>query len=105
MLKLGAFGLISPETSNGFTTLTDVFDNGLALSRDKRFLGQRSVLSTKPLKYGPYVWETYAQVDVRRRHVGSALYQMFAKHELGGGEIETVGIWAANRPGELILGV
>lgn len=80
--------------------MTEIFDNGLALSREKNFLGRRSVLSTKPLKYGPYVWETYGQVDVRRRNIGSALTHLFAKGELGGGELETVGLWSQNRPGK-----
>jgi long-chain acyl-CoA synthetase len=60
------------------------------------------VISTDPLKYGPYVWQTYGEVDVRRRHVGSALYHMFAKGELGGGDLDTVGIWSRNRPGETV---
>lgn len=34
------------------------------------------------------------------RHVGSALFRMFAQGKLGGGDLETVGIWSQNRPGE-----
>ena len=105
LIQSGAFGLITAEAPNALTTLTEVFDNGLGLSRDKRFLGHRSVLSTKPLKYGPYVWQTYAQVDIRRRNIGSALTQLFEKGELGGGELETVGLWSQNRPGMLSEGV
>jgi long-chain acyl-CoA synthetase len=94
----GAFGLIDSQTPNGLSTLTDIFQSGLERSRNKPFLGRRSVVSSKPLTYGSYVWETYGEVDIRRRHVGSALFQMFGKGQLGGGEMETVGIWSQNRP-------
>lgn len=81
-------------------TLTEIWANGLEISENKRFLGHRPVISTNPLKYGPYVWQTYAEVDLRMRRVGSALFHMFGKGELGGGDMETVGIWSQNRPGE-----
>jgi len=97
---VAAFGYIDKNTANTFRTLTEIWDNGLELSRNKRFLGYRAVISAKPLKYGPYIWQTYAEVDIRRRHVGSALFHMFAKGELGGSDLETVGIWSPNRPGE-----
>jgi len=94
------FGYIDDKTPNCVRTLTEVWDNGCEASRNKRFLGHRPIISTHPLKYGPYIWETYAEVDVRRRNIGSALYHMFEKGELGGGDLETVGIWSQNRPGE-----
>lgn len=100
ILNPGAFGLIEPQEQSGLSTLTEVFENGLEISRDKQFLGRRTVISTEPLTYGPYVWETYGEVDLRRRCIGSALFQMFAKGVLGGGDMETVGIWSQNRPGE-----
>lgn len=31
--------------------------------------------------------------------------QLFAKGGLGGGELETVGLWSQNRPGKLSKGV
>lgn len=96
---IGVFGYIDHKTPNCVRTLTEVWDNGFEVSRNKRFLGHRPIISTQPLKYGPYVWETYAEVDVRRRNIGSALCHMFGKGELGGGELETVGIWSQNRPG------
>jgi long-chain acyl-CoA synthetase len=90
------------KTPNTLTTVTEIWANALELSRNQRFLGHRPVISTNPLKYGPYVWETYAEVDIRIRHVGSALYHLFGKGELGGGgDLETVGIWSPNRPGEI----
>jgi long-chain acyl-CoA synthetase len=63
-------------------------------------LGHRPLVSTQPLKFSDhYVWETYAEVDVRRRNVGSALLPMFKNGELGGGDMRTVGVWSQNRPG------
>ncbi|KIM87577.1 hypothetical protein PILCRDRAFT_815138 [Piloderma croceum F 1598] len=94
----GVFGYIDDKTPNCVRTLTEVWDNGFEVSRNKRFLGHRPIISTQPLKYGPYVWETYAEVDLRRRNIGSALCHMFGKGELGGGDLETVGIWSQNRP-------
>ncbi|KII88692.1 hypothetical protein PLICRDRAFT_689891 [Plicaturopsis crispa FD-325 SS-3] len=97
-----AFGLIGHETTDALaplTTCTAIFDKGLRLSKDKPFLGHRPVLSTKPLTFAPhFVWETYSQVDQRRRNVGSALLHSFQTGELGGGELNTVGIWSQNRP-------
>lgn len=98
----GVFGLITLESQNVVRTLPDVFDLGLSLSKDLPFLGRRPVVSTNPLKFAnDFVWETYAQVDVRRRNVGSALETLFRRGVLGGGEHQTVGIWSQNRPGNL----
>lgn len=79
-----------------------MFDTGLALSKDRNFLGYRPKLSTNPVKYADhYVWQTYTEVDARRRAVGSALASLFQQGVLGGGEMETVGLWSQNRPGKL----
>lgn len=60
------------------------------------------MVSTNPLKFADhYVWLTYREVDVKRREIGSALHTWFQKGVLGGGEMETVGIWSPNRPGEI----
>jgi long-chain acyl-CoA synthetase len=88
------------DTPNVFTTLTQVFDHALKLSSDRKFLGHRPKVSDEPLKFANhYVWETYGQVDARRRAVGSAIHRMFQNGELGGGDYDTVGIWSQNRPG------
>jgi hypothetical protein len=84
---------------NVLPTLPDVFDNGYNINPDCRLLGHRPLVSTNPLKYGPYVWQTYKQVDVRRRRIGSALHRLFSRGELQGEDLETVGIWSQNRPG------
>jgi hypothetical protein len=100
---IGIWGLTSLDTPNALRTLDEIFDTGLKAGKDREFLGHRPILSTNPLKYAnQYIWQTYGEVDLRRRYVGSALVSMFNKGELGGGEYDTVGIWAANRPGELL---
>ncbi|KII88699.1 hypothetical protein PLICRDRAFT_41910 [Plicaturopsis crispa FD-325 SS-3] len=81
------------------TTLTQVFDSGLRQSRRGPCLGHRPLISKQPLKFAnEYVWQTYEEVDVRRRSIGSALWKLFADGVLGGGEMDTVGIWLQNRP-------
>lgn len=90
------YGLVDVQA---LPTLPDVFDNGYKFNPDARLLGHRPIVSTSPLKFGPYVWQTYKQVDVRRRCIGSALHSLFLRGELKGEDLETVGIWSQNRPG------
>ncbi|TFK76601.1 acetyl-CoA synthetase-like protein [Pluteus cervinus] len=100
------FGLIDLNTPNAFKTMPEIFDAGLQVSRDRPFLGHRPILSKGPLKFANhFTWETYGQVDVRRRHIGSALHSFFKSGELGGGEFNTIGIWAPNRPEWQILDI
>ncbi|KAH0584041.1 hypothetical protein H2248_009615 [Termitomyces sp. 'cryptogamus'] len=95
----GIWGLTDINTPNVLKTLDEVFESGLSVGKDQPFLGHRPIISTKPLKFASqYTWETYGNVDLRRRNVGSALASLFATGELGGGELNTVGIWSANRP-------
>ncbi|KAG8863714.1 hypothetical protein FRB96_007551 [Tulasnella sp. 330] len=80
--------------------LPDMFASGLSKGANRPFLGHRPVVSESPLVLGKeYVWQTYGQIDKRRRLVGSALE---FKHKSGmykaGEEFETVGIWSINRP-------
>lgn len=82
--------------------LPDMFASGLSKGANRHFLGHRPVISEEPLTFGKeYVWQTYGQIDKRRRMVGSALEY---KHKSGlykaGEEFETVGIWSINRPGK-----
>lgn len=91
--------IASPQTPGVPKTLDQLFESGLSGGKDRPFLGARRVLSTNPLKLAKhFAWETYGQIDIRRRHIGSALATLFEKGELGGGELETVGIWSPNRP-------
>ena len=91
------------DTPNSLTTLTEIFDAGYSLSKDYTFLGHRPVISKNPLTYARnYVWQTYAQADERRRHIGSAIHHLFENRTVGSGEHPTVGIWSPNRPGEFL---
>ena len=72
--------------------------------KNRQFLGYRAVVSTNPLKYAPtFTWYTYGDIDLRRRYIGSALHSLFQRGELGGGEFQSVGIWAPNCPGKCYL--
>jgi long-chain acyl-CoA synthetase len=46
-----------------------------------------------------YVWQTYRQVDERRHILGSGIHKLFQGGTVGGGELDTVGIWSQNSPG------
>ncbi|KAF9458659.1 hypothetical protein BDZ94DRAFT_1270171 [Collybia nuda] len=95
----GIWGLTDLNTPNVLRTLDEIFESGLKAGKDREFLGHRPIISTSPLQFAnKFLWQTYGQVDIRRRHVGSALVSMFQRGELGGGEYDTVGIWSANRP-------
>ncbi|KAG5645915.1 hypothetical protein DXG03_005062 [Asterophora parasitica] len=99
LVNTGVWGLIGLETPNALVTLDQIFDIGLSGGRDRPFLGERPIVSKNPLKYANrYVWQTYGEVDVRRRYVGSALSTLFKSGELGGGEFDAVGVWSPNRP-------
>ncbi|KZV75767.1 acetyl-CoA synthetase-like protein [Peniophora sp. CONT] len=93
------FGMIDHTYPNALKDLVDIFETGLAINPDANLLGYRPHVSASPLKFADhYVWDTYAQVDVKRRAVGSALHAWFKDGTLGGSELETVGIWSINRP-------
>ncbi|KAG9026677.1 hypothetical protein FS837_004535, partial [Tulasnella sp. UAMH 9824] len=86
----------------GRVTLPELFESGLAQAKDLPFLGHRAVLTTEPdVTFAPeYTWQTYGEVDKRRRAVGSALESYFKSGKLQkGSDFEAVGIWAVNRPG------
>ncbi|KAH7889901.1 hypothetical protein F5I97DRAFT_1800610 [Phlebopus sp. FC_14] len=92
------YGLIDANTPNVLKTLPQIFDNGYYIDPDAKLLGHRPLISTEPLKFGPYVWQSYRQVDLRRRRIGSAIHTLFRTGELRAKDMETVGIWSQNRP-------
>ncbi|KAH9854117.1 acetyl-CoA synthetase-like protein [Lenzites betulinus] len=84
---------------DAFQHLVEIYDEGFRRAKGGRFFGHRPVLSTQPLKYAEYhVWQTWTEVDARRRAVGSALHKLFETGVLGGGDLPTVGIWSKNCP-------
>ncbi|EIW60496.1 acetyl-CoA synthetase-like protein [Trametes versicolor FP-101664 SS1] len=94
-----AYPYVTIDAPDAFTNLLQIFDEGLRRSKGGRFLGQRPVLSKQPLKYADYhVWQSWPEVDVRRRALGSALHKLFQTGALGGGDLATVGIWSKNCP-------
>ena len=100
--NVAVFGLVTEETPGILLTLTDAFETGMGNESGKPFLGYRPKISDEPLKFADhYIWYSYADVDVKRRHIGSALHTLFSQGKLGGGDLETVGIWSPNRPGML----
>ncbi|EAU93249.2 long-chain acyl-CoA synthetase [Coprinopsis cinerea okayama7 len=93
----GIWGLIDEHTPNVFITLDQIWADGLRLAESQEFLGWRPRIG--PGKYANYYeWITYAQADVRRRNIGSAVHKLFKDGVLRGEDYETVGIWAPNRP-------
>ncbi|KAF6763801.1 long-chain-fatty-acid-CoA ligase [Ephemerocybe angulata] len=95
----GIWGLVDEHTPGSFVTLDQVWFEGLKNGGNADFLGWRKVISKSPLKFAPiYSWISYAEADKRRQYIGSALHTLFQQGKVGGGELETVGIWAQNRP-------
>ena len=93
--------LLDFNTPDSKRTLHEIFETGLAHSPNGPCLGRRPVISKNPVKYAPYyTWETYTQVDQRRRNVGSALDFLWQQGRAGGGDLPTVGLWTQNCPGE-----
>ncbi|KAF8516910.1 acetyl-CoA synthetase-like protein [Hysterangium stoloniferum] len=91
--------LLNYDSEQGKRSLYEVFQAGLEHSTNEPCLGHRPIISTNPLKFAPkYSWETYSQVDERRRNVGSALELLWQQKRAGGGDLPTVGIWSQNRP-------
>ncbi|KAF8590444.1 acetyl-CoA synthetase-like protein [Ramaria rubella] len=91
--------LLNYNSDHARSSLYDVFQSGLARSPNEPCLGYRPIVSTNPLKFAPsYSWQTYTQVDERRRNVGSALAFLWQQGLAGGGDLPTIGLWSQNRP-------
>jgi hypothetical protein len=100
------WGYVDYTTPNTIHTVDQIFNTGLSGGKDRPMLGHRPLISSNPLKYADhYVWETYGEVDTKRRALGSALDAMFAAKTLGGGEYKTLGLWSMNRPGRVCLDI
>jgi len=99
-----AFPYLDKTSPGVLKTLPECFAAGFAKSADRPFLGHRPVISTSPLTFAKhYVWQTYRQVDEKRRILGSGIDKLFQDGAVGGGELPTVGIWSQNRPEWQIL--
>nr|CAG8435823.1 11895_t:CDS:2 [Entrophospora candida]CAG8437909.1 12134_t:CDS:2 [Entrophospora candida] len=89
---------LSPDklTDNppGATTLYENFLHGIKASEGGNFLGHREINNGVA---GPYVWQTYTEVEKRVSNFGSGLMK------LGVNVKETIGFLSINRP-EYIIG-
>ncbi|CAJ0756484.1 12823_t:CDS:2 [Entrophospora sp. SA101] len=89
---------LSPDklTDNppGATTLYENFLHGIKASEGGKFLGHREINNGVA---GPYVWQTYTEVEKRVSNFGSGLMK------LGVNAKETIGFLSINRP-EYIIG-
>ncbi|KZS99134.1 long-chain-fatty-acid-CoA ligase [Sistotremastrum niveocremeum HHB9708] len=99
-IRNSAFPFIDLDTPEAPKSVDQLFEAGLAKSGDKPFLGHRAVTSTNPLTHANhYTWQSYKQIDQRRRYVGSALEKLFRDGSVGvAGELQSVGVWSQNRP-------
>ncbi|KAF5373058.1 hypothetical protein D9758_001668 [Tetrapyrgos nigripes] len=89
------WGLLTSQTPGAIVTLDRIFEIGFKAGKDTDFLGHRPLISTNPVKFANrYVWQTWGQVDERRRFIGSALSLMFSTGELGG---ESLRLWGFGR--------
>ncbi|CEG68522.1 hypothetical protein RMATCC62417_04770 [Rhizopus microsporus] len=81
------------------TTIIDCFNYGLKISKDRPCIGIRSVKNVETGERGPYVWQTYRQINHRLTNFGSGLMN-YLNHTMG--ETRTrqipIGIWSINRP-------
>ncbi|TFK88691.1 acetyl-CoA synthetase-like protein [Polyporus arcularius HHB13444] len=92
-----AFPYVTLESPNVFTNLVEIYDEGFQRAKGGPFLGTRPIISTNPLKYADYhEWQSWTEVDARRRALGSALHKLFQSGRVGGGDLPTVGIWSKN---------
>ncbi|KIJ44209.1 hypothetical protein M422DRAFT_30387 [Sphaerobolus stellatus SS14] len=90
---------LSYDSEQGRHSLYEVFQSGLEHSPNGPCLGHRPIISTNPLAFAPqYEWQTYRQVDERRRNLGSALEHIWQQGRAGGGDLPTIGIWSQNKP-------
>lgn len=88
----GVINTIDPSVK----TVHDFFEQTASRLPKKNCLGHRPYdASTK--EFGPYVWQTYAQVQKRRANFGAGLRTLH--EELGVNGIQHgVGLWCQNRP-------
>jgi long-chain acyl-CoA synthetase len=93
----------SLQDPNSFQTTVEVFEQGLQTAgKDAKCLGYRPKVSDEPLKFADhFVWQTYGEVDTRRKNLGSAIQGLFNSGDALAAEgLETVALWSMNIPGE-----
>ena len=93
----------SLQDPNSFQTAIEVFEQGLQTAgKDAQCIGYRPKVSDQPLKFADhFIWQTYGEVDVRRKNLGSAIQGLFNSGDaLATDGLETLALWSMNIPGE-----
>ena len=96
----------SLQDPNSFQTTIEIFEQGLQTAgKDAQCIGHRPKVSDEPLKFADhFVWQTYGEVDTRRKNLGSAIQGLFNSGDaLAADGLETVALWSMNIPGEYIV--
>jgi len=78
------------------TSAHDYFEQTANRVPNAKCLGQRPYDAMRKT-FGPYVWETYGQVQERRKNFGVGLVHLHSKHGITGRQYG-VGLWCQNRP-------
>lgn len=94
---------ITLDNGRTFTNLVQVFDRGFKVAGPNApYIGHRPIVSTNPLKFADhFVWSTWGEVAKRRLDAGSGVENLFRSGDaVKANELETVGLWSANTPGE-----
>jgi hypothetical protein len=89
-----------------FQTTIEVFEQGLQTAGENTdCIGYRPKVSDEPLQFADhFVWQTYGEVDIRRKNLGSAIQGLFNSGDAPAvGGLETVALWSMNIPGEFSL--
>lgn len=80
-------------------TTIDLFNTGYKVSKDRPCLGHRPVKNAATGERGPYVWQTYRQINHRVTNFGSGLMNHL-NHTMNDPRTSNIpiGIWSINRP-------
>ncbi|OLL24006.1 Long chain acyl-CoA synthetase 6, peroxisomal [Neolecta irregularis DAH-3] len=78
-------------------TVFDMFEHGCRKNPNAHCLGHRE-FDPVSKSWGPYLWQTYAQVRVRRDNFGAGLINIAREFARPPSPKFHVGIWAPNRP-------
>lgn len=78
-------------------TFHDLFEEAWQARPNKRMLGHRPWNPTTKTWEPKYVWQTYAEIAERRKHLGTGIAELH--HRVGvNAQSYGVGIWSQNRP-------
>ncbi|QIX02433.1 hypothetical protein AMS68_007950 [Peltaster fructicola] len=78
------------------TTAHEMFEAGVAARPNNKCLGRRPY-DPQTKVFGPYVWETYGEVQKRRTNFGKGLVQLLEGVGVTGRQ-HAIGLWCQNRP-------